>query len=234
MGRRLARSCPFEVDPEEGVVAFEGFSDEALQFYEGLEADNSKTYWSDHRQVWEDEVRAPMLALLDELASEFGGAHVFRPNRDIRFSADKSPYKTAIGAHTEGGGYVQLSARGLFVAAGYWQTTSDQVARLREAVAGEGAGPALARLVDALEAQGYEVSGAQLKTHPRGYDPDHPRLRLLRHKTLTAHRDFGAPPWLHTPAARDQVAEAWRAMRPLSQWLDNHVGPSNQPAAKRR
>jgi uncharacterized protein (TIGR02453 family) len=215
------------------LVAFEGFSDEALRFYEGLEADNSKTYWSDHRQVWEEAVRWPMLALLDDLVPVFGRAHVFRPNRDIRFSADKSPYKTAIGATTEGGGYVQLSARGLFVAAGYWQTASDQVARLREAVVDERAGPALAGLVEALEAQGYEISGTQLKTCPRGYDPTHPRLRLLRHKTLTAHRDFGVPAWLPTPAARDQVAEAWRAMRPLSRWLDGHVGPSTQPVAKR-
>jgi uncharacterized protein (TIGR02453 family) len=215
------------------VVAFDGFSDEALEFYEGLEADNSKAYWSAHRHVWERAVRAPMLALLDELETEFGGAHVFRPNRDIRFSADKSPYKTAFGAATEGGGYVQLSARGLFVAAGYWQTAGDQVARFRDAVAGEDAGPALANMVDALEAAGYEITGAQLKTCPRGYDPHHPRVWLLRHKTLTAHRDFGAPPWLNTPEARDQVAEAWRAMRPLSQWLDSHVGPSTQPMARR-
>jgi uncharacterized protein (TIGR02453 family) len=219
---------------EEGVMAFEGFGDEALQFYEGLEADNSKAYWTDHRQVWEAEVRAPMLALLDELAPEFGRAHLFRPNRDIRFSADKSPYKTAIGATTEDGGYVQLSARGLFVAAGYWQTAGDQVARFRAAVVDDHAGPALANLVGGLEAQGYEISGTQLKTSPRGYDPDHPRLGLLRHKTLTAHREFGAPPWLSTPAALDRVAQAWRAMRPLSEWLERHVGPSTQPAARRR
>jgi uncharacterized protein (TIGR02453 family) len=215
-------------------MGFEGFSDEALQFYEGLEADNSKTYWSDHRQVWEGAVRGPMLALLDDLAPEFGGAHVFRPNRDIRFSADKSPYKTAIGATTENGGYVQLSARGLFVAAGYWQTAGDQVARLREAVADDRSGPALEGIVEKLEAQGYEVSGTQLKTCPRGYAPDHPRLRLLRHKTLVAGRDFGAPPWLSTPAARDRVAGAWRDMRPLRGWLDAHVRPSTLPAAKRR
>jgi uncharacterized protein (TIGR02453 family) len=215
-------------------VAFQGFSDEALGFYEGLEADNSKVYWSAHRQVWEEEVRAPMLALLAELAAEFGGAHVFRPHRDVRFSADKSPYKTAFGAATEAGGYVQLSARGLFVAAGYWQTAGDQVARFREAVADEKTGPALAAVVDALEAAGYEISGTRLKTHPRGYDPDHPRLRLLRHKTLTAHRELGAPPWLHTPQALNRVAEAWRAMRPLSRWLDDHVGPSTQPAASAR
>jgi uncharacterized protein (TIGR02453 family) len=215
------------------VVAFDGFSDEALGFYEGLEADNSKAYWSAHRQVWENAVRAPMLAMLDELEAEFGGAHVFRPHRDVRFSADKSPYKTAFGAVAEDGGYVQLSARGLFVAAGYWQTAGDQVARFREAVADEDAGPELAGVVEALEAAGYEISGTQLKTRPRGYDPDHPRLRLLRHKTLTAHRELGAPPWLQTPEARDRVAEAWRAMRPLSHWLDNHVGPSTQPAAGR-
>ncbi|MGF7233721.1 MAG: DUF2461 domain-containing protein [Frankia sp.] len=213
---------------------FTGFSDEALGFFEGLEADNSKAYWTDHRSVWEQLVRAPMMAMLDELAAEFGAAHVFRPNRDLRFTPDKSPYKTSIGATTATGGYIDLSAAGLFVATGYWRTASDQVTRLRAAVADDRDGPALAALIARLTAQGYEVSGTRLKTVPRGYEADHPRSELLRHKTLTVHHNFGAPTWLSTPGAREHVADAWRTMRPLSAWLDEHVGPSTLPAAKRR
>jgi uncharacterized protein (TIGR02453 family) len=215
-------------------VGFEGFSDESLRFYDGLEADNSKAYWTDNKKVWETAVQQPMLDLLAELAPEFGDWHVFRPYRDVRFAADKSPYKTAFGATTARGGYVQLSAHGLSAASGYWRTASDQVTRLREAVADDVSGPKLAALVAKLTATGFEVSGAQLKTIPRGYDSEHPRADLLRYKTLTAHRDFGAPDWLATPAARDEVAGAWRAIRPLNDWLDRHVGPSTLPAAKRR
>ena len=93
-------------------MPFEGWPEEALEFYEGLEADNSKAYWTEHKAVYEDEVLRPMTDLVEELAAEFGEAKIFRPYRDVRFSADKSPYKTHIGALL-GTGYVQLSADGL-------------------------------------------------------------------------------------------------------------------------
>ena len=79
-------------------MAFEGFPEQALEFYEGLEADNSKTYWTAHRGEYETHVRTPMVGLLEELAPEFGTAKLFRPYRDVRFSSDKTPYKTHQGA----------------------------------------------------------------------------------------------------------------------------------------
>ncbi|CAI7975137.1 conserved hypothetical protein [Frankia sp. Hr75.2] len=212
---------------------FTGFPVEALIFFEGLEADNSKAYWTDHRDTYEKAVRAPMIALLDALEPEFGAPHVFRPHRDVRFSKDKSPYKTAIGAHNERGGYVQVSARGLMIAAGYWQTAPDQVERLRAAVADDRTGPRLEALVRELREAGYEVSGTTLKTRPRGYDADHPRIELLRHRTLTAARDFGEPPWLAEPECAEHVAAGWRETRRLTGWLDDHVGASRLPAARR-
>ncbi|OHV42494.1 DUF2461 domain-containing protein [Pseudofrankia sp. BMG5.36] len=213
---------------------FAGFPVEALIFFEGLEADNSKAYWTDHRETYERAVRAPMLALLAALEPEFGEPHVFRPYRDVRFSKDKSPYKTAIGAHCGRGGYVQVSANGLMAASGYWQTASDQVERLRAAVADDVRGPALEAIVERLRAAGYEISGTQLSTRPRGYAADHPRIELLRYKTLTAHRDFGEPPWLAEPACVEQVASAWRDMRQLTDWLDQQVGPTRLPQSRRR
>jgi uncharacterized protein (TIGR02453 family) len=213
---------------------FTGFPAEALIFFEGLEADNSKAYWTDHRDMYDKAVRGPMLALLAALEPEFGDAHLFRPHRDVRFSKDKSPYKTAIGAHTDRGGYLQVSANGLMVAAGYWQTASDQVERLRTAVADDRDGPKLEALVDGLRTAGYEVSGTKLKTRPRSYDADHPRIELLRYKTLTAHREFGEPPWLAEPTVVERVAQAWREMRVLTDWLDRHVGPTRLPESRRR
>ena len=89
-----------------------GWPTDAVEFFEGLEADNSKTYWQEHKVTYETKVRVPMDALLAELAQEFGAGKVFRPYRDVRFSKDKSPYKTNIAATVEHGGYITLSADG--------------------------------------------------------------------------------------------------------------------------
>src|SRR3990170_4474832 len=115
-------------------MAFKGWPAEALHFYEGLEADNSKAYWQDNKAIYDECVRAPMDGLLSELAPEFGEGKLFRPYRDIRFSADKSPYKTAIAASLAWGGYVHLSAEGLFVGSGMYHMAPDQLERYRAAV----------------------------------------------------------------------------------------------------
>ena len=133
------------------AVTFKGWPDSALDFYDGLEADNSKAYWLDHKDVYERDVKAPMEALLAELAPEFGESRLFRPYRDTRFSRDKSPYKTAIAARI-GDGYVQLSANGLMAGAGTYHMAPDQLERYRAAVAADGPGRKLEAVVDALRA----------------------------------------------------------------------------------
>jgi uncharacterized protein (TIGR02453 family) len=209
-------------------VTFQGFPERALIFYEGLEADNSKPYWTDHREVYERDVRAPMLALLAELEEEFGPGKLFRPYRDVRFAKDKTPYKTNAGASVEGL-YVGLSADGLFVAGGYYRTAPDQVERLRRAVADDVQGAALERAMAAVRAAGHEVGGERLTRAPRGWPADHPRIELLRHKTVVASRGWEPEPWLHTRAVLDRVRASWRAYAPLTAWLDANVGPSDQP-----
>ena len=126
-------------------MGFRGWTAEAIEFYEGLEADNSKTYWNENKSVYENLVLRPMTELLAELAPEFGETKLFRPYRDVRFSADKAPYKTAIGATLELGGYVQLSAEGLAVGSGMWMMAPDQLERYREAVAAETTGQVACR-----------------------------------------------------------------------------------------
>lgn len=210
-------------------MTFTGFPEDSLEFYEGLEADNSKAYWQDHKATYEKAVRDPMMALLAALEPEFGSSKFFRPYRDVRFAKDKSPYKTAAGAvvhgdHGSGVLYVQLSARGLLCASGYYETTSSQVERLRKAVADDRSGPALVAIVDELRRQGYTIEGEKLKTRPRGYDADHPRIELLRHRTLTAWREFPPEPWLHSPECLDRVRATWRDYQPLNEWLRRHVG----------
>ena len=209
-------------------MTFSGISDEALEFYEGLAADNTKTYWTAHKETYERVVREPVVALCESLAPEFGSVYLFRPYRDLRFSKDKSPYKEHQGA-TVGPCYLQISATGLFAGVGYYRMAPDQVARYREAVADEHRGPELEKLVGAVRDGGHLVQGETLKTRPRGYPADHPRIELLRHKSLVAWTDFGAPDWLATAAATDRVATAWRDMLPMHDWLETHVGPSELP-----
>jgi uncharacterized protein (TIGR02453 family) len=209
-------------------VTFRGWPSEALEFYEGLTADNSRTYWTAHKAVYETQVLAPAEALLAELASEFGAGKIFRPYRDVRFSSDKSPYKTHLGATLPVGGYVQLSADGLAAGCGMWQMAPDQLDRYRRAVADDRRGAELVAVVEAIERARVTVHGyGTLKTAPRGYPKDHPRLELLRHKGLTTWREWKPAAWLGTAAAKNRIVEFFHTSRPLQHWLDENVGPSS-------
>jgi uncharacterized protein (TIGR02453 family) len=212
---------------------FTGFPEEALVFYEGLEADNTKAYWSDHKDVYDRFVRVPLDALLAELAPEFGPGKVFRPYRDVRFSRDKTPYKTHAAAVVEADGslYVQLGADGLYVGGGYWHTSTDQVQRLRTAVDDDLSGRQLQAVLDGLV--GWEVLGERLKRLPKPYTPEHPRADLLRHKSLAAGLRSEPADWLHEPECGARVAAAWRQVQPLNAWLAQHVGPSRTPERPR-
>jgi uncharacterized protein (TIGR02453 family) len=177
--------------------------------------------------VYTDVVRAPMEQLLAELEPAWGEGKIFRPYRDVRFSRDKAPYKTAIGATVGRGGYVQLDARGLAAGAGMWEMASDQLERYRRAVAADPTGGELAGIVEELRRRDLDVSGRErLKTAPRGYPKDHPRIELLRLKGVIAWREWPAGAWLGTAKAKDRIAEFLTTSRPLVAWLYGHVGPS--------
>src|SRR6516162_8166625 len=184
-------------------MAFGGWPAEALEFYAGLEADNSKSYWTGHKAVYEEQVLRPMTELVEQLAAELGEPKIFRPYRDIRFSADKTPYKTHIGATVGPHSYVQFSA---------------------DAVAADSSGAEIAAIVADLEKAGVEVHGhGTLKSAPRGYSSDHPRIDLLRHKGLTSWQHWDPEPWLQTPSAADRVVSFFRTSAPLCAWLASNV-----------
>jgi uncharacterized protein (TIGR02453 family) len=204
-------------------VSFTGFPVAALDFYDDLEMDNSKSFWEAHRAVYKDAVEAPMKALTAALEPEFGPAKVFRPYRDVRFAKDKTPYKTHQGAFVASGPstgwYVEISARGTRVGAGFYDASGPHLAAVREAMAEERTGRALERLLRKLERAGFEVGGEQLKTSPRGYDADHPRIHLLRHKQLFVGRSYGFEADAIDAGLVDRVRADWQALRPLVSWL---------------
>jgi uncharacterized protein (TIGR02453 family) len=220
-------------------MSFSGIGEDAFDFYAGLEADNSKAYWTDHAETYRAAVKEPMEALLAELAPEFGPGSLFRPFRDVRFSKDKSPYKTHAAAllrkeGTTGGLYLQVGADGMLVGAGYYHMAPDQVERYRRAVDDDVAGSQLEKTLASLATDGFGKRGEQVATRPRGWPAGHPRLDLLRHKGLFAGREWQPAEWMHTPACAAEITTAFRRLSPLQDWLATHVGPSTAPADRRR
>lgn len=215
---------------------FAGFPPEAQSFYAGLAEDNSKAYWQAHRDVYEDAIREPLEELTVALSREFGAAEIFRPYRDTRFSKDKSPYKLGAGAVAKEDGhvtairYVEVNAHGLWVGAGLYHADRSQLSRLRRAIDDEKTGTELEGIKTQLEADGWTYLPPELKTAPRGYPKDHPRIELLRCKRHAAMHHPAPGPWLHGPDARELVADRWRSSTPLIEWVERHAGPADDVA----
>jgi uncharacterized protein (TIGR02453 family) len=222
------------------MTTFEGFGPQVRRWFQGLEADNSREYFAAHRDVFEEAIRDPMEALLTELSQTFGGqVKLFRQNRDVRFSPDKSPYKTNTYGIVYGsevapqGLYASISARGLVAGSGYHMMARDQLDRYRDAVADDARGPELGTLVAKAEKAGLEVWGQSLITAPRGYPKDHQRIELLRRKslalgnTLTFGRGIGRSDGLQF------VTRTWQAAAPVAGWLQREVGPTTLEVARR-
>jgi uncharacterized protein (TIGR02453 family) len=221
------------------TARFAGFPADAVDFYVGLDADNTKAYWQANKARYQASVRAPMEALLAEVDDEFGPFRVFRPYNDVRFSTSKAPYKTAIGAvsESEGGStyYVQFSADGILCGAGMYHMASDQLERFRAAVDATGSGEELAALVAAATKAGYVIGAKEeLKTAPRGVPKDHPRIEILRRKGLIAIKQWPVSAWTHTVKVKARIVECWRGARPVTDWLDRHVGASTLPPPQPR
>ena len=212
-----------------GGEDFTGFPVAALDFYDDLEMDNTKSFWNAHKDVYESAVKAPMTALMRALEPEFGTAKVFRPYRDVRFAKDKTPYKNHQGAFVASGPatgwYVQVGAPGVRVGVGFYEASSSRLAAIRDAIADDKRGRQLQRIIGKLQAQGWELGGDTLKTAPRGYDADHPRIDLLRHKSMTLGKSYGFEPLIHTPELLDAIRTDWRAAAPFVRWVtENAVG----------
>ena len=168
-----------------------------------------------------------MVALVSALAPEFAldrqSYKVFRPYRDVRFAKDKTPYKTNQGAYVAvapaTGWYVEISARGVRTGGGCYDMSGPRLAAYRDAVADDKTGAQLTRITNKLTKAGWELGGERLKTTPRGYDAEHRRIDLLRHKSLHAGKSYAFEPVIHTAALLDEVRADWKALRPLIEWL---------------
>ena len=224
--------------PASATEAFVGFPPSLYEFYDGLDEDNSKEYFHAHKEQWESSVKGPMALMLAALASEFGVAHAFRPNRDVRFATDKRPYKDNHGAVVGGPmgtgiNYVEVNGAGMFVGSGLYQMAPDQLARFRLAVADDESGSTLQLLLSKAVRKGLDPGAPSLVRIPKPWSADHARQALLRHKRMILGRSWPQPAWLHTSEAVTQVRNTWRACVPLNTWLAQFVGPSELPSGRR-
>jgi len=208
------------------MATFKGWPEDFQRFFIGLELDNSKKYFEANRRAYEDSVKGPMVALLESLEPDFGPGKVFRANRDIRFSKDKSPYKTNIAADVgmgAKGGYLSLDARGFTVATGRYMLSPEEIAKFRKKVAADASGRQLAAIVSRLEKTGYDIGGEELKRVPPPWPQDHARAELLRRKSLYVWKNYGLQPWLGSSSARKHVVKMWSDAQPLNDWFKKNL-----------
>ncbi len=226
------------------AARFEGFADASCKFWHDLAKQQDRRWYDAHKAEHKSGWEAPMRALLDELREKLDGAYpdcdiaepkLFRIHRDVRFSKDKSPYKTNVSGclyikvgpskatETPSPLYVQIGTD-TFAGAGLYMMDPAQLARYRAAVVDAKRGKELSTLTAKLEKAGYEIASAEmLKNVPRGFDPDHPRAELLKRKGLTI--TFPALP-KQAIASRDLVrvlAGHGKAVAPLVRWLTYSV-----------
>jgi uncharacterized protein (TIGR02453 family) len=232
------------------------FSQRALRFFRGLARHNEKPWFEAHREEYETEIRQPMRELIEDLdtrfaqfAPEIGGdpkRSMFRIYRDIRFSKDKSPYKTHaacwfhhlnaarnVGSEADAGsaGYyfhLEPGERSM-IGAGIWMPPRPQLNKLRGAIAGNPKGfDKMARSIP-RRFGGLDDEGA-LKRMPRGYAEDHPAAKWLRFQSFTSGRTLTDAQVTSTSLAV-LLAREYESLLPLVRWLNGALG--FKPASRR-
>ncbi len=232
------------------------FTKRALSFFRGLARNNEKPWFEAHRSEYEAEVRGPMRELIEELDSRFarfapeiGGdpkRSMFRINRDIRFSKDKSPYKThaacwfhhlnaarSVGSDADAGSagyYFHLEPGGRsMIGAGIWMPPRSQLNKLRDAIAkNPGAFDRMTRSIP-RRFGGLDDEGA-LKRMPRGYAENHPAAKWLRFQSFTSGRTL-TDAQVTSASLAALLAREYEALLPLVRWLNGALG--FKPAIRR-
>ena len=222
------------------TTTFTGMPDEGLAFLEDLEERNTKDFFDANKAVFRDQVQAPFTALVEAAAARLrrsvpgiGQPKVFRIYRDLRFSKDKTPYKTSMSASVpsrppaedgrpgvDTGFYVNVGPAGLYVASGLYHPGRPELERVRAAIADPDTGPELEAILGRAAAKGLEPYLDPLQRAPRSYPADHPRAGLLKARSLVLNRQHGRAPWLQTAELLDHLVADWKAMIPFNRWLE--------------
>lgn len=202
---------------------FAGFPREAFQFFKNLANNNNRDWFLANKSTYERSCRDPFQALTVALDPPVGATRMTRMNRDIRFSKDKSPYRTHVSTMIRDC-YLMLSADGLYVGAGIYMPEPAVLNKLRAAIHEDKSGKQLAAIVASLRGKDYTVESHEIVgSVPRGYSAAHPRLDLLRMKDIHAGKTIEAAQLLSGKAVQ-AVEKVFAEVAPLKQWLIRHVG----------
>ena len=236
--------------PRNTPEAFTGFRPAALTFLRSLARNNKRDWFEANRERYEADVKRPLAILVEEIDARLGEIapemigspkrSIFRIYRDVRFSKDKSPYKTnaaawfyhrdaghAVGTaavHGGAGFYFQIAPRECMVAGGIWMPPTAALKTLRETIAEDpDALTSILKQAAFKRAFGTLSEEAVLKRTPRGFDPDHPAAELLRYKSFTVSRPLSDVEIL-SPKLPDIIARRYATMLPLIRWLNRVLG----------
>lgn len=207
---------------------------EIIQFLKDISENNNREWFQEHKSVYQkthDQFRLFIQDLRSALMTfdEIEKTKVYRFYRDLRFSKDKTPYKTHYAAHftrkgkfRRGGFYFQVSAQEAMVAGGFWNPHRDDLSYIREGIIAEA--DLLRKVVESEEVirRFGGISGGELKTAPRGYDRDHPDIDLLRKKQFLLLRSYPVTAALK-PEFHQKVAADFQAMIPVFDVLTDYL-----------
>ena len=229
---------------------FRGFTPASMRFLASLKRNNTREWFQAHRDAYERDVRAPLAALVEEmdvrlaeLAPEIVGdpkRSLFRIHSDVRFSNDKSPYKTnaacwfyhgdagrGVGSTTPHGGagfYFHMEPGRSMIGAGIWMPPRPTLARIRERIAEDHRGLARALGDPTVKKRfGGLDESAMLTRMPRGFAESHPAALLLRHQSYTLGRDLTEQE-LYNPKLPDLLARDYARLLPIVRWFNAALG----------
>ena len=222
------------------MAQFNGFSQEYFSFFNTLKKNNSKQWFEKHRGEYDEFVMHPAREFVIEMGKKLRkiapGVNAipkinqsrFKINRDVRFSKDKSPYKTYMGIWLwEGEGkrmassgfYLHVENNHLLIGVGIKMFPKPLLDRYRKAVADKKQGAALKDAVAKIKARGYLIDGKHYKNVPRGYDAEHPHAEYLLYNGLTARVEENVPDAFYSEAIIDYAYAHYKNMLPLHRWL---------------
>jgi len=209
-----------------------------LQFLKDLKANNNRDWFNTNKNEYLKQHQNTidfadeLLHLLnkhDNIETPTGKKSLFRIYRDVRFSKDKSPYKTNWAGgfkratqHLRGGYYFHIEAETAFVGGGFWAPNKDDLQRIREDIAADAS-----ELRSIINSKSFKdtfgkLEGEQLKTAPKGFDKEHPDIDLLRYKQFIISKKFTKKEVLSKDFAK-MVNDTFKAMRPFFDYMSESV-----------
>jgi uncharacterized protein (TIGR02453 family) len=219
-------------------TAFSGFPPEMPRFFRSLKRNNRREWFQPRKHLFEQHVKTPMLELIESINGELkkfapeyvteAKSSIFRIYRDTRFSADKTPYKSHVAASFSrrggerlgaGGFYFSVSHEVIEVAAGLWHPERDVMLIVRNHIADTH--EELRRLLADKKSRKLtgELKGDALTRSPKGFDPAHPAVDLIKMKDWVLDVTLDAK-LATTPQLQRAIVERFRAMAPILGYLN--------------